>query len=217
LSGKHSRELVRLANLENLVLETNFSYLHSPTIQEIKGSLELISPIYGVESYIDGFGNFYKGEDVYSVHCPHVVAVSAYLFPEETFEISTKNLVLSKEGTVDVGIIEMQSANATHLHHSSLRGIKKERKIVFFGERGTIEYDATADNQYKLVTFEPGATGLIQGSLIEKSFNEKDNLLKSLAKLKQCILGESQPNTAIGIKVSDLLEQITPQKKLMRI
>ena len=100
-------ELTELARKNNLVLETNYTYLHSPTVQRMKRELAKIGRVYALEGNIDGFGNFYKGEDVYSVHCPHLVALVADLFPDEEFNVQTFNLVFSKLGTVDVGNIQL--------------------------------------------------------------------------------------------------------------
>ena len=81
--------------------------------------------MYAVEGNIDGFGNFYKNEDVYSVHCPHYCVVADF-FPQEEFKVETFNLVFSKLGTVDVGNIQLTTDKLAINIHSSLRGIKRE-------------------------------------------------------------------------------------------
>ncbi len=143
-------ELTELAWKSNLVLETNYTYLHSPTVQHMKSLLPKIGRVYALESNIDGFGNFYTGEDVYSVHCPHLLAVVADLFPHEEFNVQTFNLVFSKLGTVDVGNIQLTTDKLAINVHSSLRGIKRKRKIAIYGSTGVMEYDATAPKQFKL-------------------------------------------------------------------
>lgn len=156
-------ELTNLAQKNNLVLETNYTYLHSPTIQLMKERLPEIGRVYALESNIDGFGNFYKGEDVYSVHCPHIIALVVDLFPHEEFRVETFNLVFSKLGTVDIGNIQLTTDRLAINIHSSLRGIKRERKIVIYGSGGVMEYDATAQDQFKLKLYTEVEERLVEG------------------------------------------------------
>ncbi len=208
LTKKEAISLDEIANQNNVKLETNFTYLHSPTVKEMKKNLHLIGDVYAMESYIDGFGNFYENEDVYSVHCPHVLAVTLDFFPNLEFEVSTDNLVFSKSNTVDVGIIKMNSGDLKIRHHSSLRGIKKERKIVLFGEKGVLEYDATSEKQYQHLPYSGETYKLDKGEVISLEFDESQNIGHSLSKFVRVIKGEEEPNSELSIKVSRYIEII---------
>ena len=208
LCKRKALELVKIANEKGLVIETNYTYLHSPTIKMIKENLKNIGQTYAMESNIDGFGNFYEGEDVYSIHCPHLIAVTLYLFPETEFIIGTKNIVFSKMNTVDVGVIELETNTLNIYHHSSLRGIKKERKIVIFGSEGTIEYDATSNKQFTMKLFSEEDHRIVEKKYICKSFDETKNINRSLHKFYNTIKGKDISNIKLSVKVSEILEKV---------
>lgn len=209
INSKKAEELAELAKSKNLVLETNYSYLNSPTIKLMKKYLLKIGKVYAMESFIDSFGNFYKGEDVYSVHCPHIVAVTLFFFPDFQFTVETKNIVFSKENTVDVGLIILKSSDFVSLIHSSLRGIKKERKIVVFGEKGVIEYDATSNKQFKFKEYEEKDYKLLEGEYVSKAFDESKNLNRAILNFYNIIKGKEKNNIELSLRVSKLLEQIS--------
>ena len=208
LFKREAVELARIANEKGRVLETNYTYLHSPTIKMMKENLKNIGQIYAMESNIDSFGNFYEGEDVYSVHCPHLIAVTLYFFPEMEFKICTKDIVFSKMKTVDVGVIELEADDFIAYHHSSLRGIKKERKIVIYGSEGIIEYDATSDKQFKMKLFYEDNYRLVEKETICKSLDETKNINRSLHKFFNTIRGKNISNIKLSIKASEMLEKV---------
>lgn len=202
-------ELTTLARNNDLVLATNYTYLLSPTVQQMKKRLPEIERVYALEGNIDGFGNFYKGEDVYSVHCPHLIALVADLFPDEEFDVQTFNLVFSKLGTVDVGNIQLTTDKLAINIHSSLRGIKRERKIVIYGSAGVMEYDATLQEQFKIKFYSEVDERLVEGRSESASFDETQNISRSFRKFLQCIRGELQADTELSVRASALLEKIT--------
>ena len=206
-------KLKSLAKQNKVVLETNYSYLHSPSINLIKKNLFDIGEVYAMESYIDGFGKFYKGEDVYSVHSPHIITVVLDLFPEYNFNIKTKNLVYSKENTVDVGYIFLESDYFKSIIHSSLRSIKKERKIVLFGSKGVIEYNATSTEQFKLKMYHENEHELLEKKSIFCELDETKNLDKTLLKFHDVIKNRKTSNLELSIRTTRLLEEITPAFK----
>lgn len=200
--------LTELARRKGLVLETNFTYLHSPTIQHMTAVLHRIGQVYAMESNIDGFGNFYRNEDVYSVHCPHILALIADLFPDEPFAINTYNLVFSRLGTVDVGNIQLASKRLAINVHSSLRGITRQRRIVFYGSEGVMEYDAMAPEQFKLTSYTEQGERLVQTSSSQCAFDETQNIEHSFRKFLSCIRNDCRPNDQVSVRVSTLLEHI---------
>ena len=209
LCSKQASHLGKLAMEKGLVLESNYTYLHSPTIQKMKAELSSLGEIHAMETQIDGFGNFYLDQDVYSVHCPHVIALTLDLFPDKIFEVSTDDLVFSRQGTVDVGIIKMRSKNLIVHHHSSLRGIKKERKIVIYGSQGVMEYDATSEEQYKVKYYTENGHQLIEKTSAQAHFDETKNINLSLEKFYRAITKQEKANIDLSIRVSSVLEQLT--------
>ena len=212
LSGEQAVVLKSLADEKGLVLETNFTYLHSPTVGEMKANLDSIGEVQAMESYIDGFGAFYEKEDVFSVHFPHVVALSYYFFPTEDFEVFRENLVIGSSGYSEVGVIKMESPNIRIWHHSSLLGIKRERKIVIFGSKGTLEYDATSDAQFKMRLFSSKDRKYEIIKDVEKSFDESSNIQKSFEEFMGLIETGASSNIDLSIKVSAAMERVSGGK-----
>jgi predicted dehydrogenase len=209
LTLAHADELARIAASKGLALQTNFSYLESPTIQGIRAELHSLGKIYCVESWIDGLGNFYPNEDAYSVHSPHVLALTFSLFPELKFEIDTLDLVFSRQATVDVGVIRMRSGDFTALHHTSLRGISRARMIAFYGSEGTAEYDATNEHQFALRKHQESGFKIIEGETSRLKFDESLNISRSLERFLRIIEGKESSNITIAIKVAEALESIS--------
>jgi predicted dehydrogenase len=213
LQRSEAGELTNLARKNKLVLETNYTYLHSPAVQHMKTQLPKIGRVYALEGNIDGFGNFYRGEDVFSVHCPHLVALVVDLFPHLDFQVQTFNLVFSKLGTVDVGNIQLTTDGLAVNIHSSLRGIKRERKIAIYGSSGVMEYDATSPEQFKMKLYTEVEERLIEGGSESAAFDESQNISRSFHKFLQCIKGGLQTNAELSVRASALLEQITASIK----
>lgn len=209
LSLTEAVSLAELAERHCLVLETNFTYLHSPTIQHMRRQLGALGKLYAIESNIDGFGNFYRNEDVYSVHGPHMLAIVADIFPTAIFSVSTQDLVFSQTGTVDVGIIQLAIGNLTIRIHASLRGIKRERKIVVYGKRGVMEYDGTSEEQFKMTLYTEVEGLLVGRGSFAQAFDESLNMDHALQKFLDCVRGEVLANTQLAIRVTALLEHIS--------
>jgi predicted dehydrogenase len=211
LTLAHADELARLAQSRGLALHTNFSYLESPTIQAIKSELLSLGEIYCAESWIDGLGNFYPNEDAYSVHSPHVLALTFSLFPDLQFEIDTLDLVFSRQATVDVGVIRMRCGGFTALHHTSLRGISRVRRITLYGSNGTAEYDATNEHQFALRKHQESAFKIVEGETSRLKFDESLNIARSLDRFIRIIEGQESSNIDIALKVAQALESIQAQ------
>ena len=142
-------ELTELARKNNLVLETNYTYLLSPTVQHMKSLLPKIGRVYALEGNIDGFGNFYKGEDVYSVTV-RIYWHRGRPLPKRRIHRSDVQPGVFQARHCGCGNIQLTTDRLAINIHSSLRGIKKERKIVIYGGAGVMEYDATAPEQFKM-------------------------------------------------------------------
>lgn len=209
LNIDQATELIKIAYQNNLILETNYSYLFSPSILHMLNNFSQISPIIAVEISLDGFGAFYDNESVYSVHIPHILAVLLKMFPNQSYTITKHDISISDKGRIDVGVVHLKDKDGINIYiHSSLTGVNKERKILLYGKNGTIEYNALQKDQLKIVTFERTNDKISITNTINNRFDENLNLNRSLHNFYNLIAHNGTSNSQISLEVTKLLERI---------
>ncbi|WP_053359981.1 Gfo/Idh/MocA family protein [Clostridium butyricum] len=211
-------ELIRIANVNNLCIYTNYIYTQSRSIQYIKNNLWKIGEIKYIKSEIKQFGNFYKEDNVYDVISVHMISAIMYILGVENVKFDiVNNWVINKDKKNNIlnSIIEFNINNINGIIESSLLSNDKVRKIEFLGEKGKISFDMLSQNTIREIIIESENVdyGAIKKHENQVYFDEGNNLEYSLEYFYKNIHNFKKENRELSLSVTEILEKINLTNK----
>lgn len=203
VNNKEELEYIK-KNYINKIIETNYIYIDSNSINYIKSIISEIGEIKYIEGEIKQFGNFYKDSDVYSTIGCHLLSSIMYILNTNDIKTSFDNLI-SNNGVVLKGSIKGKlNKKISFLFNVDLLYNEKTRNIVLYGAKGILYFNPmNKDYTIKLVKLNS-----INNEIIEEKnfyFNEKDNINLSLKRFKEVLENKRESNLDMSIKISELL------------
>ena len=189
-------------NFLDKIIETNYIYTDSPSINYIKKNLEFFGEIKYIEGEISQFGSFYDDSNVYSTIGCHLLSSLMYIFNTNNIEVSFKNLV--KNGVLTLkGKISGKINNIPFNLSVDLLNNQKKRSITLYGKNRIVYFNPLSENSLKILEFDY-LNNIIQSEKII-NFDEKNNINLALKRFKNVIEKKKRTNFEMSLKISELL------------
>ena len=188
-------------HFSNKIIESNYIYTDSPSLNYIKNNLDEIGEIKYIEGEMKQFGNFYLDSDVYSTIGCHLLSGIMHILNSNEIILSVESL---REGLVLKGIMKGKISKIPFSFNVDLLNYEKRRNLVFYGENGVFYFNPLdVENTIILKKFESRSNKI----LIEKkkNFDENNNIILALKRFKEVIKNEKEMNLKLSITISEKL------------
>lgn len=203
VNDKEELEYIK-KNYVNKIIETNYIYTDSNSINYIKNIIDEIGKIKYIEGELKQFGNFYKDSDVYSTIGCHLLSSIMYIFNTNDIQVSFDNIITNNGLTLKGSIKGTLNKKISFLFNVDLLHNEKTRNIVLYGTKGILYFNPmNKDYTIKLIKLNSISNEIIEEK--EFYFNEKDNINLSLKRFKEVLEKERKNNLEMSIKISEIL------------
>ena len=190
-------------HFSNKIIESNYIYTDSPSLNYIKNNLDEIGEIKYIEGEMKQFGNFYLDSDVYSTIGCHLLSGIIHILNSNEIILSVESLI-KREGLVLKGIMKGKISKIPFSFNVDLLNYEKRRNLVFYGENGVFYFNPLdVENTVILKKFESRSNKI----LIEKkkNFDENNNIILALKRFKEVIKNEREMKLKLSITISEKL------------
>lgn len=195
--------LQRVAADKNLCLMTDFTWTFSKGLGHAVWWVGegRIGTVRGMSITMRQWGRF-MGQGVYAMLGVHALSILDMFVPLGGCTFSATPM-MSVEGVITGGIIEVTwSGGCGHLD-VSLHCPVKERRVVVYGDRGSITWDAVAKG--KTVEMSRWEKGELRRGSRSRVWGEGDNLRYMLEEFSLVLRGK-ESNVELAVKVTEVLE-----------
>ena len=203
VNDKEELEYIK-KNYINKIIETNYIYTDSNSINYIRSIIGEIGEIKYIEGELKQFGNFYTDSDVYSTIGCHLLSSIMYMFNTNDIQVSFDNIITNNRMTLKGSIKGTLNKKILFLFNVDLLHNEKTRNIILYGTDGILYFNPINENYtIKLIKLDS-----INNEIIEEKefyFNEKDNISLSLKRFKEVLENKRETNLGMSIKISELL------------
>ena len=203
VNDKEELEYIK-KNYINKIIETNYIYTDSNSINYIRSIIGEIGEIKYIEGELKQFGNFYTDSDVYSTIGCHLLSSIMYMFNTNDIQVSFDNIITNNRMALKGSIKGTLNKKILFLFNVDLLHNEKTRNIVLYGTKGILYFNPINENYtIKLIKLDS-----INNEIIEEKefyFNEKDNISLSLKRFKEVLENKRETNLGMSIKISELL------------
>ena len=206
------KELEDLSKQHNKIIETNYIYLVSDSIKQLKNLLLEVGNINYIKGSITQFDKLKKGEDVLSVLGCHFFAVLFFLFDDKNYSSSITNYTKNSNGDINRANASCDFKEFICDLYFSLSDLEKERKLTIYGSAGILQFNMMNDKTLILQRINSDET---IGEKIEYSFDESNNINKSLDKFLENITN-NRCNLNISKSVTAVLNKLEQDVKKSR-
>ena len=190
-------------HFSNKIIESNYIYTDSPSLNYIKNNLDEIGEIKYIEGEIKQFGNFYLDSDVYSTIGCHLLSGIMHILNSNEIILSVESLI-KREGLVLKGIIKGKISKIPFSFNVDLLNYEKRRNLVFYGENGIFYFNPLdVENTVILKKFESRSNKILLEK--KKNFDENNNIILALKRFKEVIKNEKEMNLKLSITISEKL------------
>jgi len=203
LSGDEAWRLKAAARERGLALMTDYTWTFSRALQyaqRLVGDGE-IGDVQGVHIAIRQLGRF-TGQDVYTLLGSHALSILDMFVPLQQCAFEAVPM-LRTGGLVTGGLIRFGWPGAEGYIDVSLHCPVRERRVILYGERGTLVYDPAAADTLTVTSYRRrGNTRLTERYF---RFNEGHNLRYALEAFAEAIQGGGD-NAGRSVAVTAVLE-----------
>lgn len=190
-------------HFSNKIIESNYIYTDSPSLNYIKNNLDEIGEIKYIEGEIKQFGNFYLDSDVYSTIGCHLLSGIMHILNSNEIILSVESLI-KREGLVLKGIMKGKISKIPFSFNVDLLNYEKRRNLVFYGENGIFYFNPLdVENTVILKKFESRSNKILLEK--KKNFDENNNIILALKRFKEVIKNEKEMNLKLSITISEKL------------
>lgn len=190
-------------HFSNKIIESNYIYTDSPSLNYIKNNLDEIGEIKYIEGEIKQFGNFYLDSDVYSTIGCHLLSGIMHILNSNEIILSVESLI-KREGLVLKGIMKGKISKIPFSFNVDLLNYEKRRNLVFYGENGIFYFNPLdIENTVILKKFENRSNKILLEK--KKNFDENNNIILALKRFKEVIKNEKEMNLKLSITISEKL------------
>jgi len=205
-------QLKALSEKNELLLLTEFTYTFSESLQYIRSMLIpdcLFGKLKAVDFSLKYIGRFIKF-DVYWLLASHLLSVLDIFTPIKGLIFDGYDLIVH-EGKVETGLIYFNGRVNGQLS-VSLNYPEREARFIFYGETGTIVYNALTNPSVKFAWYER-VEGALHNELVKRSYSchwdESNNLRHAVKYLVKALNGEAPSNIDRSVEVTRILENLT--------
>ena len=203
VNDKEELEYIK-KNYVDKIIETNYIYTDSNSINYIRSIIGEIGEIKYIEGELKQFGNFYIDSDVYSTIGCHLLSSIMYMFNTNDIQVSFDNIITNNRIALKGSIKGTLNKKIPFLFNVDLLYNEKTRNIILYGTDGILYFNPINENYtIKLIKLDS-----INNKIIEEKefyFNEKDNINLSLKRFEEVLEKKRKPNIDMSIKISEIL------------
>ena len=203
VNDKEELEYIK-KNYVDKIIETNYIYTDSNSINYIRSIIGEIGEIKYIEGELKQFGNFYIDSDVYSTIGCHLLSSIMYMFNTNDIQVSFDNIITNNRIALKGSIKGTLNKKIPFLFNVDLLYNEKTRNIILYGTDGILYFNPINENYtIKLIKLDS-----INNQIIEEKkfyFNEKDNINLSLKRFEEVLEKKRKPNIDMSIKISEIL------------
>ena len=203
VNDKEELEYIK-KNYVDKIIETNYIYTDSNSINYIRSIIGEIGEIKYIEGELKQFGNFYIDSDVYSTIGCHLLSSIMYMFNTNDIQVSFDNIITNNRIALKGSIKGTLNKKIPFLFNVDLLYNEKTRNIILYGTDGILYFNPINENYtIKLIKLDS-----INNQIIEEKkfyFNEKDNINLSLKRFEEVLEKKRKTNIDMSIKISEIL------------
>jgi len=203
LSGLEVRELQNLAFTRNCVVVVDYTYTFSRGLQRVKQIVDegVLGRIKGLQLSMKRFGRFGRGH-VYWLLGSHMLSVLDMFCQIEKLRYRSVDIIFSRNG-VETGHILFYNDDQIGEISVSLNYPGKETRVIFYGTRGSIEYNELNHPTLTIKKYKR------DGDFTEKlDFDESNNLQYTIDSFVDVLQGRQKGNISRAVKVSTIIERL---------
>jgi len=205
--------LEEIAFRKKLTILTDYIYTFSKSLEKAREIIRegIIGEIQSIQLSIKQTGRFLE-YDVYWLLASHLLAVLDIFVPLNELNFNRKDLVRGP-GPVESGLIffRKDDGSCSGYLDVSLNYPGKEKRVVIYGESGSIIYDPLQRPSLRVMRYRK-TTGLPGDRLIEEwqeyDYDENNNITLALNVFRDCLNGKREDNLKRSIAVTTVLENL---------
>jgi predicted dehydrogenase len=218
-----ARELIELANRQDLVLMPGHTFVYSPAVNAVRSLLTdgVLGEVYFITSARMNLGK-YQRDGVVTDLAPHDLSILMYWLDEPVVQVTTTACTVFQEGVPETAFMTLTFASGTTANiQVSWLAPRKVRQMVVVGSKRMVQYDDTAsdepirvyDRGMDLEWDAPANFGEYQltyrsGDVIIPRIDAHEPLALELGDFARAIRTGSTPrsNAALGLEIVSVLE-----------
>lgn len=216
---KEANTLAEISRQQNLILETEYTYTYSAALNFAKKIINdgVIGRIQSIYICFKQLGRFLP-YDVYSLLGSHALSILGLFIPLAEFTFCSFPL-MTTDSIVTSALIQFKSEKLRCRGYIdlSLHCPKSDKKVIVFGEKGTIVYNPDASDTLTLTLYKRSKS-LSGQALIEKNeyfqFDESHNLRNALKNFYSLIQNKGKCNVNLAVAINSLLESLSVSRKI---
>jgi predicted dehydrogenase len=203
-------ELKNIAEQNKKIFFTDYTYIYSEGIKNIKSLLHEIGPINFYTSTISQYGIFYKGLCAYEIVGVHMISILFFLLQ---FDILAAKLEYNHTDYFNVIKLELTN-NVSGIINVNMLSSEKTRKFTIYGQLGQIEYNMLNTPNIILTKYSKGLDVSNVIDQIKLCTDESNTLNHSLNAFSKTILEkDNNQNLFVSQKVQEVLERMKKVKQ----
>ncbi|MBS4540023.1 Gfo/Idh/MocA family oxidoreductase [Clostridium sp. D2Q-11] len=200
LSFKETKELAKISKEKNLIIQTDYVYTFSPSINKIKEIIDGKKINY-IEMNMSQLGKYYQEDIYYTLSC-HQLSILDYLFGLDNFEFNFNDIM--KNDFVRMGEILFYNDDFQGRIINSLYSPIKERYIKIYGNDFYVEYTPLKSETLKYFKIEKERPIVLCKKSFE--FDENNNIELMLEDFWKCLKNKKNSNIVSSLKISEILD-----------
>jgi predicted dehydrogenase len=240
LASCEARELVQLAEKNNLILMVGHTFLYNDAVRYVKEKIDNgdLGEIYYIYFQRLNLGRVRQDVDALWNLAPHDISIAQYWFGEKPEKISAHGVSYLQKGIDDASFININypSGRFANIHVSWLSPFKM-RQAVVIGSKKMLFYDDTSNDQ-KIVIYDKGIDrkdiegsgsalpfkdfaqfNLVKraGDILIPKINFREPLKVEIQEFIECIKTGNTPvsDGKMGLEVIEILETAAKSAKMI--
>lgn len=206
--------LRKIASKEKLNLLTEYTYTFSNGLLYAKSLIDedVIGSIKSISITIKQLGRFLD-YDVYTLLGTHALSILDIFFPLSECMFTSQPLLLT-DNIVTGGLISFKGKTSDFGGYIdvTLHCPEREKKVIIYGERGTIIYNPNSDKTLKVILYNSGRKDLqeeLVGEQNDRRFDEGHNLRNAIMAFWEIVSTQKNDNVERAVAITAVLESLS--------
>ncbi|MBP7653672.1 Gfo/Idh/MocA family oxidoreductase [Candidatus Dependentiae bacterium] len=210
---KEALELNRISSEKNKIIETDYTYTYSAALDYVKKLIEKkhIGNIQSIEISLNQLGRFLP-YNIYYLLGSHALSILDLFLPIDECVFSPIPLMKNND-IVTSSVVTFYSSkhNCSGVMNLNLHSPIREKKIIIYGEKGTIYY-TPLEKKVITITEYYRTEALTETELIKATkfyeFDENNNLNLALKNFHSVLHGKNSSNIKRSLSITGVLEKL---------
>jgi predicted dehydrogenase len=205
--------LKNIASKRKLNLITEYTYTFSNGLLYAKSLIDedVIGSIKSISITIKQLGRFLD-YDVYTLLGTHALSILDIFIPLNECMFTAQPLLLNDK-IVTGGLISFKdkASDCSGYIDVTLHCPEREKKVIIYGERGTIIYNPNSDKTLKVILYNSGSKDLQEELVSEQNdhrFDENHNLRNAIIAFWEIVSKQKEDNIERAVAITAVLESL---------